>query len=382
MKVHKSVMFSEKTKMKEDENEEDKNNHKKVYSNVVHYVNTESFWWYIVWRTCFYEDHSLYLPKYHAPLHAIYSRYKEISSLFSLGVDEINPEKFASHTIKNLQDTGNVYISCYWEESPHTKNKRKRDTETKDPCVCMAVNIEWALKYERLLHMSIDKGFLELKVVNGKPIIGNEEDQFDEKKPHISKSKKNGTSQMNFTGEDVKKLRGPSYDHGENPRQAFNVNIGDYGYSDFDNSYSYGLEKTDLQKQTLDFLRNVTKDFAYGGDDNDPKDEFEEPKVVNDPKLIILSNERDEIEEENRERLLNDEKNVNIKREDKDDDYYKNISSGFMKRMEGLGEGKKEKIDEVKVIISRKISEIHNTLERESIIRQIKNYSYSQIPNG
>jgi hypothetical protein len=144
----------------------------------IHYVNREAYLWYIVWRTCFYEDHSAYLPKFHAPIHAIYHRYNELSLRFRLVVDELSPSQFVE-AIQNLRETQNVFLSSYWDVVP--SKRRRKNTSTagraaKDPVLCCVANSHWASNYELLLYRSIRRGSLECKIVNGKPVFGTGEE--------------------------------------------------------------------------------------------------------------------------------------------------------------------------------------------------------------
>jgi hypothetical protein len=332
----------------------------------IHYVNTESFWWYIVWRTCFYEDHSSYLPKYHAPLHAIYYRYSEISTRFNLAVDDVDPVHFATTVVQQLQESGNMYLSCYWDKTPSVR-KRKRQPAPKEPCICAVINCDWAIKYERLLRSSIIQGCLELKVINGRPVVGNEQqkegNQIGSSTPS-SREEGSYTRVPSSTRDPMLPVRresdGASFDHGEDPRMV-------------------GIKRsvmretqTKMQQETLAFLKRVrasVEDFplpedSLGAVGMSPLDVAgdEERLVATEEKGKDPSGVEDEGEQDPSELLQEGEEVEQIQRE-------------FMQRMEELDPIEVE--EELKVVISRKISKIHMMMERDCILRQIDQFSYS-----
>jgi len=294
----------------------------------LYYVNTECFWWYIVWRTCFYEDHSSYLPKYHAPLHALYSRYVEISMRFNLAVDVIDPSRFIS-IVNELQESGNMYISCYWNKPSFTK-KRKHAAE-REPCVCAVVICDWAIKYERLLRSSILNGFVELKVINGVPVVGQTDHVDVPSKEHE---------------EFVPPSEGPLFDHGEDPLQQ-----------EMERSI-IRQPQTKMYQETLAFIkraRGSVSEFPL------PEDAVRSAEIPEIPEIPETGKGK---EPESPERESGSEE----------------MQEEFMKRMEAMTP--KEVEEKVKVVISKRIAKIHFDLENESILRQLNQYSYSVLPKG
>lgn len=253
----------------------------------LHYVNREAYLRYIIWRTCFYEDHSAYLPKFHAPIHALYRRYRELSLRFHLAVDEMTPQKFVEE-IQRLRESQHIFISCYWDSVPSTKRKRK-DRPPKDPIVCCVVHSDWACKYERLLYSSISKGSQEFKIVNGKPVFG--EEKFNE------------DDGITFdAGETLEK------DGGGGERVSF---------------------RTEEYKETLDWIRKMDEKFG---------DKFvtrTEDEVVGDDGVVV-SPTFDPVHTTPR-------------------------------------------ADEITVVISRKIAQLHTSIEREAIVRQIEAFTYPPL---
>jgi len=310
----------------------------------IHYVNTECFWWYIVWRTCFFEDHSSYLPKYHAPLHAIYSRYTEISMRFNLAVDEVDPHRFFT-VVQDLQRSGNFFLSSYWDKTAFTK-KRKRVAQ-REPCLCAVINCEWAIKYEHLLRSSITQGCVELKVINGRPVVGDgAEDPSSEKKTLGTSRFKRGHG----ASEEGSSTQGPAYDHGEDPMRRNERKV------------IHRQPQTEMQRQTMEFLRKARssmKDFPL------PEDGMLATQES------LGGNEKGKESEgppEDQEDILGIEETA----EGSD------VQQDFVRRLASMEPRVVE--EDVKVVISKRIAKIHLTLEREAILRQIKQYSYTQLP--
>ena len=225
-----------------------------------------------------------------------------------------------------------MYISSYWEKPPSVK-KRKRSI-TKEPCICAVINCEWAIKYERLLRSSIAQGCVELKVINGKPFFGEEEE------PPGMQSEKHLPSSPHSP-------YGPSFDHGEDPLQPYQGP-----------RKVFRQDQTQLQRETLEFLKQARATVS----------EFPLPEdTIHDPGLYEVT----ESESSGKKEEGEEGSSTGMGAEE--------IQEDFMHRMEALEPPQKE--EKVTVVISRKIAQIHLEIERQSVMDQIHSFTYPVLPN-
>jgi len=295
----------------------------------IHYVNREAYLWYIVWRTCFYEDHSAYLPKFHAPIHALYHRYNEFSLRFHLAVDELSPQMFVEE-IQKLRETQNIFLSCYWDIVPSTKRKRRKKKDgtftkvtPKDPIMCCVTNSDWACKYERLLYSSIRKGGQEFKIVNGKPIFGTK-DKEEEEEERKDKEEEEEDEKEVMEG---KCLSGITFDTGETlvveeERKRMNT-----------------VPRTEEYKETLDWLQKMDEKF---GD------------------TFVIHTEGE----------VGESASVG--------GAVPTFDTGMQDWIRKT-EPKKSAAVEITVVISRKIAQLHASIEKDSIVRQIEAFTYPPL---
>jgi len=210
---------------------------------------------------------------------------------------------------------------------------------------------------------------LELKVINGRPIVGNHKQQKEGNQGKASKSSSleegSSTRVLSSTRDPMLPVRmegeGASFDHGEDPRMM-------------------GIKRavmretqTKMQQETLSFLKRArasVQDFPLPEDSLGAVGMFPSDVAGEEEGQMSVTREKDKDASAAEEEGEQDPSDLLHEGEEVD-----RIQRNFMKRMEELDP--REVDEEVKVVISRKIAKIHMRMERDCILRQLDQFSYS-----